>query len=499
MRNVLPAALLAAALLCLGGANGEAAEPSADLAIVRMTPQTGFLKPDERRVANLLIQAADAMNPIYARQHAGKGPGYGFYPDGMTKAAFEAYLAAHPEQKPELTGGLSVVRRQGQRLIAVPYSVEYRAELEKAAALLERAAAITGNASLKRFLTLRAAAFRSNDYFASDMAWMDVTGTPIEMVIGPYETYGDELYGQKAAFEAYLVLKDPAESRRLEHYKRRLRDMEANLPVEDRFKNFKRGGASPITVGEQVHGGGENVDGGQAIAFNLPNDERVREAKGAKKVILTNVLSAKYGRILQPIAARVLVREQAPLLRREYFVFETLFHELSHSLGPGSIVLNGRPTTVEAEMKEIHSTSEEAKADVMGIYNILYMMKLGEIPAADRPQLMATYLAGVFRSVRFGEDEAHGRGAALQYGYLKAKGGFSYDARQKRFRVNDQAMAAGLRDLVADIVRLQATGDHDGMVALFDRYAHLDPDARRVIATLKDVPVDIATVYPERI
>jgi hypothetical protein len=275
--------------------------------------------------------------------------------------------------------------------------------------------------------------------------------------------------------------------------------MEENLPVEDRYKNFQRGGESPIAVAEQVHGGGDNTIGPQTIAFNLPNDERVREAKGAKKVVLSNVLGAKYDRILQPMGERVLVPDQAALVSKKYMTLETLFHELSHSLGPGSITVDGRATTVSAELKEIGGTAEEAKADVMGVYNILFMMDKGELPKAERAQLFATYMAGVFRAVRWGAGEAHGRGAALQYGYLKEKGAFSWDAAARRYRVNDDAMQAGIAALVADLVKLQGDGDYAGMNAFFDKYARLDAEAQSVIATLKDIPVDIAPVYPEKI
>ncbi|ATQ44915.1 dipeptidyl-peptidase 3 family protein [Caulobacter mirabilis] len=480
----------------------EAAAASA-YAVIPMKPNTAFLTPEERKVVNLLIQAADQMAAIYDRQRVTQGgpdgPGHGFYPSGLTQADFEAYLAAHPAEKPALMDAYTVVRRQGDKLVAVPYSVEYRAELAKAAALLEQAAATTSNPSLKRFLTLRAESFRTNDYFQSEMAWMDLKGTPIEVAIGPYETYTDELMGQKAAFEAFVTLMDPKESAALDKYKGYLKAMEANLPVEDRYKNFKRGGDSPIAVAEQVRGGGDNLHGPQTIAFNLPNDERVREAKGAKKVILSNVLGAKYDGILKPIAARVLVSEQAGLANKKYMTLETLFHELSHSLGPGSITVDGRATTVTAELKDIGGTAEEAKADVMGAYNILFMMQKGELPAAEKPQLYATYLAGLFRAARWGDEEAHGRGAALQYGYLRSKGAVVWDPAQKKFRFDDAKMEAGIRDLTADIVRLQGNGDYAGMVAFFDRYAHLDAEAKEVIATLKDIPVDIAPNYPETI
>lgn len=495
----LAASLAAIALSLPMSAQAAAPVPDEGLAKIQMQVDTAFLKPEERKVVNLLIQAADIMTVIYKKQAAGQGPGHGFYPPSLTKAELDAYVAAHPDQKAALTDGYTVVRRQGERLVTIPYNVEYKADLDKAAALLDQAAAITTNASLKTFLTLRAKSFRTNDYFQSEMAWMDLEGTPIEVAIGPYETYTDEIYGAKTAFEAFVTLKDPAESSALDKYKGYLRAMEENLPVPNSYKNFQRGGASPIAVAEQVRGGGDNTVGPQTIAFNLPNDERVREAKGAKKVILSNVLGAKYDRILKPMGDRVLVGDQAALVSKKYMTLETLFHELSHSLGPGSITVSGRATTVSAELKDIGGTAEEAKADVMGVYNILFMMEKGELPKAERPQLFATYMAGIFRAVRWGAGEAHGRGAALQYGYLKSKGAFTWDASAKRYKVNDDAMQAGITSLVAEIVKLQGDGDYAGMNALFDKYAKLDPEAEQVIATLKDIPVDISPIYPDKI
>jgi len=425
--------------------------------------------------------------------------GAGFYPTDLTKEDFEAYLAAHPAEKDALTSGYTVVKRQGDRLVAVPYSQAYRQWLEPAARLLERAAARTSNASLRKFLTLRAKAFRTNDYYESELAWMEVNGTPIEVVIGPYEVYTDTLYGSKTAFEAFVTVQDPRESAALNHYKALLPDMERNLPVEDRYKNFNRPFSSPILVADQVHGGGDNVPGVQTIAFNLPNDERVREAKGAKKVILANVLGAKYERILAPMAGLVLVPDQAGLVTRKYMTAETLFHELSHSLGPGTITLNGRQTTVNAELKDQYSAIEEAKADVMGVYNILFLMRRGEMPIAERDQLLATYFAGIFRAVRFGIDEAHGRGAAMQYSYLKDKGAFEWDGRANRFRIDNDRMEAGIRDLVADLVRLQGNGDYAGTKAFFERLARLDDNANAVLASAAHIPTDIQPVYPSRI
>ena len=526
-----------------GNAAGATSEASASdkLATVEMTADTSYLTAEEKQVVNLLIQAADLMNPIYLRQVSADNPrireeiaksgdkgaldrfdtfmgpwdevsedkpfygdsprpvGAGFYPAGLTKAEFDDYLAKNPDEAKSLTDPYTVVKRQGDKLVAVPYSKEYKEWLEPAAQKLEAAAAITTNPSLKKFLTLRAKAFRTDDYYESELAWMDLKDTPIEMVIGPYETYTDTLYGAKTAFEAYVVLRNPKESSALDIYKSHLRDMEANLPVEDQYKNFKRGFESPISVVDQLRGGGDSNHGIQSIAFNLPNDERVREAKGAKKVILQNVLGAKYDRILQPMAGLVLVPEQAANVNKRYMYMETLFHELSHSLGPGSITVNGQKTTVDKALKDVGSGFEEAKADVMGAYNVLFMMDKGVLPAAEKPQIRAAYVAGLFRAMRFGDTDAHGRGAAMQYRYLRDKGGIVWDAGAKRFRIDPAKLDAGIRDLVGDIVRLQATGDYNGTKAFLDKWAVMDAEAKEVTGTMGHIPVDIRPVYPDHV
>ncbi|HKT86061.1 MAG TPA: hypothetical protein VJQ77_08255 [Novosphingobium sp.] len=522
----------------------DLAAQMAKLATVRMDVETGFLSQEERDVVNLLIKASDLMSEIYLRQRHADNPqvrqaismnrradrdllvemfdrnfgpwdkladlhpfwgakpmpeGAGFYPEDLTREELETYIAAHPDQKASLLGAYTVVKRQGDKLVAVPYSVEYRQWLEPAARLLEQAGARTSNASLKKFLMLRAKAFRTDDYFESELAWMDLSGTPIEVAIGPYEVYTDRLMGAKAAFESFVTLKDPEESAALAKYKNYLRDMEANLPIEDRYKNFQRGFASPIAVAEQVHGGGDNVPGVQTIAFNLPNDERVREAKGAKKVILSNVLGAKFERILKPMSALVLVPGQAGLVDRKYMQYETLFHELSHSLGPGTIIVNGEKTTVDKRLKEQNGALEEAKADVAGVWNLLQMMDKGEISAAEKPQLFATYLTGIFRAVRFGAIEAHGKGAALQYAYLRNKGAFGWDAGAGRYVIDDTRMQAGLRDLLHDILMLQATGDYEGTKAFMAKWVTLDAEAEGVIAAMGQLPVDIWPIYPDAV
>ncbi len=515
----------------------------AQFAVVDMDVDATFLSEEEAAVVNKLNQVGNYMSEIYFRQRSERNPawrdeiassdlsdkdlvlqlfelhfgpwdsldnnkpfygsmpmpaGAAFYPADITKEEFEAWIAKHPEDEDAFRSGYTVVRRDGDSLIAIPYSEHYREWLEPAAALMREAAEMTSNESLKNFLTLRAEAFLTDDYYESEIAWMDLDG-PIEAAIGPYEVYTDTLYGYKTAFEAFITIKNPEESAALAKYKDFLRDMEANLPVDESYKNFRRGFESPIVVADQVHGGGDNVPGVQTIAFNLPNDERVREAKGAKKVILNNVLGAKFDRILAPMAEHVLVAEQAPLLMKKYMAGGTLFHELAHSLGPGTIMKDGEETTVGAELKELYTGTEEGKADVMGAYNILYMMERGDMPVAEKENFLATYFVGLFRSMRFGTNAAHGKGAAFQYSYFREAGAFEWDAVEERFRIDFAALEQAISDLTRDVVIVQGDGDYDAAKAFLDKYAKLDADAEAVIASLTDVPVDIQPVYQERL
>ncbi|GJL94844.1 MAG: hypothetical protein DHS20C05_12490 [Hyphococcus sp.] len=525
-------------------ADREALETMRDqFAVVEMGADTSFLTDEERSVINKLNEVGELMSEIYLRQRSEANPewraqieagdadnkallldlfdlhfgpwdtldhnkpfygatpmpeGAAFYPADMTREEFEGWIAEHPEDEEAFTSGYTVIRRDGDRLVAIPYAEHYREWLEPAAALLREASEITTNESLKKFLSLRADAFLNDDYFESEMAWMDLDG-PIEAAIGPYEVYTDALFGYKTAYEAFITVKNPEESAALAKYKDFLRDMEANLPVDESYKNFKRGFESPIAAAYQVHGGGDNVPGVQTIAFNLPNDERVREAKGAKKVILNNVLGAKFDRILKPMAEEVLVGEQAELLVKKYMANETLFHELAHSLGPGSITKDGEETSVSAELKELYTQTEEGKADVMGAYNILYMMERGELPVAEKESFFATYFVGLFRAMRFGINEAHGRGAAFQFSYFKEAGAVTWDEGEQKFRLDFDKLEQAISDLTRDIVIVQGDGDYDNAKAFLDKYAKLDANAEQVIGSLTHLPVDIQPVYESRL
>lgn len=510
---------------------------------VTMEPDVSFLSASEKAVVNKLMTLEPLMNAIYLRQlsknnpalraeivnsdapnkalllsmfdqHYGVcdslaeghvfygnkpcAPGGGFYPEDMTKIEFEAWIAAHPGDEAAFRSGYTVIARNSEGLYAVPYHEAYKEWVEPAAAIMREAAALSEEPTLKRFLTLRADAFLKDDYFKSEMAWMDLEGN-IEIAIGPYEVYDDGLFGYKTAYEMFLTVKNPEESAALSKYKDYLRDMEANLPVPEKYKNFKRGFESPIAVTYQIKGGGDNVPGVQTIAFNLPNDERVREAKGAKKVILNNVLGAKYDRILSQIGERVLVADQAKLTAKKWMSYNTLFHELSHSLGPGSITVDGVETTVSAQLKELYAGLEEGKADVMGAYNILYMMERGELPIEDKNAFLATYFTGKFRSMRFGTGAAHAKGAAFQYALIREMGAAEWVEEEQRYRLDFKKLEQAISDIVAIAVKTQADGSYDNAKAFLESYTALDAEAETVLGKLSDIPYDIRPIYPEKL
>jgi hypothetical protein len=420
-------------------------------------------------------------------------PGGNFYPEDMTKAEFEKWVTTLPQaQREAAIGFFTVIRRDAKRaLTAVPYSREYRARLEPCAKLLREAAALTTNATLKRFLEARAAAFVSNDYYASDIAWVDLD-SPLDITIGPYETYNDELFGYKAAFEAYVNLRDEKESAKLNFFARHLQEIENNLPIDPKYRNPKLGAAAPIRVVNQILATGDAAHGVQTAAHNLPNDERVIAEKGSKRVMLKNVQQAKFDKTLIPIAARVLPKSAQGDLSFDWFFTHIVAHEISHGLGPHQINLSGRATSVRQELKDQYSAIEEAKADITGLFMLQYMFDHGLLPGDER-KLYTTFLASAFRSVRFGIHEAHGRGMAMQFNYLTDKGGF-VGKPDGTFSVNFAKIKSAVRDLTHDLLTIEATGDYAAGQRMLSELAVLRPPVQKALAGLKDMPVDIEPV-----
>jgi hypothetical protein len=423
-----------------------------------------------------------------------KPAGAGFYPEDMTRAEFEGWVAKHPEDKAAFEGLFTVIRRQGGRLVAVPYSKEYQEWLEPAATRLREAAAMTGNASLRDFLEKRAQALLSDDYFASDLAWMDLD-SDIDLVFGPYEVYEDNLFNFKAAFEAFVTVRDKAESEKLAVYAAHLPDMEKNLPIPDSQKNFSRKFESPIRVVQEVFASADARRGVQTSAFNLPNDERVREAKGSKKVLLKNVMDAKFRLSGRPVAERVIAKDQLSGVSFDAYFNHVLFHELSHGLGPGIITgSDGKRVEARLLLKNLYSTIEECKADVVGMWNILYALDQKWLTAFEERSLGVTVAALAFRSMRFGLEEAHGGGTAVQWNWFREKKAI-VPAADGRFRVEPVQFREAVKSLANELLSIEATGDLARAQKLLDRYAKSTPEITAVIGRLNDIPVDITPVF----
>ena len=424
-----------------------------------------------------------------------KPEGANFYPEDMTKEEFNQWVKNHPEDEAAFSSEFTVIRRDKDKLVAIPYSEFYKDKLQKTADYLNKAAEFAENKSLKKYLTTRAAAFLSNDYYESDMAWMDLKDHTIEVVIGPYEVYEDEMFNYKAAFESFLTIMDPEESKKLAVFGNYLNDIEKNLPIDDKHKNFDRGSESPIVVVQEVFSAGDSKAGVQTLAFNLPNDERVREAKGSKKVMLKNVHEAKFEKLLYPIAKVVLDPEQLKYVTFDGFFNHTLMHEMSHGVGPGKIKKDGKDTEVRKELKETYSKMEECKADVLGMYNNMFMIKKGVYPESFANENWVTFLAGTFRSVRFGINEAHGGGNAIIYNYLLEKGAYEYDETSQKVRVNFDKIYDVVKELANVLLTIQAEGDYEASKALIAKYAVNSPSIAILRENLNHLPVDIKPVY----
>lgn len=423
--------------------------------------------------------------------------GANFYPEDMTRDEFENWVKTLSKaEREQAEGFFTVIRRDANRkLHAVPYSQEYRADLEKSAKLLEAAAAATDNATLKKFLTTRAAAFRSNDYYESDIAWMDLDA-PIDITIGPYETYNDDIFGYKAAFEAYVNIRDDAETAKLKFFADHMQEVENNLPIDAKYRNPKLGASSPIRVVNEVFDSGDAAHGVQTAAYNLPNDERVVTLKGSKRVMLKNVQEAKFHSTLEPIAKRVLTPASQKDLSFDSFFTHILAHEMSHGIGPHQITVSGRATTPRQELKELYSAIEEAKADVTGLFMLqhLYDRKLIETSPAKERQLYTTFLASTFRTLRFGLNDAHGKGMAMQVNYIMDKGGFI--ARPDgTFEVNFEKIRGAVRDLDHDLLTLEATGDYAGTKKMMTELGVIRPVMQKALNGLNGIPVDIQPAF----
>ena len=491
---------------------------------VTLNADLSSLTASERQMLGLFIEAGAIMDDLYWRQTYGdrdallKGitdprtrdfvllnygpwdrladnapfvPGVGakpegaqFYPHDMTREEFEK--ANLPQSRSEYT----LLRRDAKgALKVVPYHVEYRATLAKAAAKLEQAAALAEDPALKKYLDLRAKALLTDDYRASERAWLDMKSNRIDVVIGPIETYEDALFGYKAAYESYALIKDMEWSKRLERYAAMLPELQRGLPVADAYKAEQPGTDSDLNAYEAVYYAGHCNVASKTIAINLPNDEQVQLEKGTRRLQLKNAMRAKFDKIMLPIADELIVPEQRKHVTFDAFFADTMFHEVAHGLGIKN-TLDGKGTVRDA-LKEQASWLEEGKADILGLYMITKLHEKGEL-GGSLEDYYVTFLTGIFRSVRWGAAEAHGQANMVRFNYFADRGAFSRDANG-HYRVDMAKMRKAMDELSADILKLQGDGNYAGVKELLAQLGVLKPQLSADLARLgaRNIPVDV--------
>ncbi|MEP6808996.1 MAG: hypothetical protein ABI992_02040 [Chthoniobacterales bacterium] len=416
----------------------------------------------------------------------------GFYPDDANKGEVEKWISTLPDaEKTQARGFFSVIRREAddRGFRVVPYNMEYQSDLLRAAKLLHEAAELTAEPSLKKFLNARAESFLTNDYYASDVAWMELKGA-IEPTIGPYEVYEDGWFNYKAAFESFISILDQEESAKLQKFSAELQEIENHLPIDPKYRNPKLGALAPIVVVNEIFCAGDANHGVQTAAFNLPNDERVVKEKGTKRVMLKNVQDAKFAKTLIPISKVVLSPADQKDLSFDAFFTHILVHELMHGLGPHNITVAGHATTVRQEMKEAGSALEEAKADISALFAIQYLIDKGVLPKTLERPLYTTFLASAFRTIRFGIDEAHGKGQAMQLNYLIDAGGFVVKP-DGTFAVDPAKIKNGVTSLTHEFMTIQAEGRYDKALEMQTRLGVIRPEVQRALDKMGKIPVDI--------
>ena len=499
---------------------------------VRLTSDLEKLPENERRMIPLLIDAARRMDAIYWRQAYGNkdsllpsltgegarryaeinygpwdrldnntpfvqgvGPkpkGAGFYPRDLSKEEFEAAAAKSPAHGKALRSQYTMVQRDSAgALVGIPYHQAFADQVAPAVARIRQAAELAGDTDLRRYLELRARALETDDYQASDLAWLDMKDNTVEVVIGPVETYEDQLFGNKAANEAFVLIKDKEWSGRLARYAAMLPSLQSELPVPADYKREKPGSDSDLNAYDAVYYAGDANAGSKTIAINLPNDEEVQLRKGTRRLQLKNAMQAKFEKILVPISDELIAEDQRRHINFDAFFSNVMFHEVAHGLGIKNTI--NRKGTVREALKEQAGALEEGKADILGLLMITKLHARGELKGRDLDDNYVTFLAGIFRSIRFGASSAHGRANAAQFSFFQEQGAFARDSAAGRYRVDFPKMRSAVDMLAGRILRLQGDGDYAGVSSFMAERGQLPPTLQQDLARLgsKGIPVDI--------
>lgn len=426
-------------------------------------------------------------------------PGRGFFPADLTHEEFDRTIAAHPEQKAALYDPFTVVRRKGDALEAIPYHVAYRQWVDPAAKALRDAAQLSDDPAFANFLRLRADALQSDDYFASDIAWVSLVNPKFDVIFSPYETYLDDFLGVKTSYGAAVLVRNEAESSKLDVFQKYVPDIQDSLPLAPEDRPSKHSLFSPMEVMDAPYRAGDLRHGYQAVADNLPNDPRIHEQKGSKKIFFKNFMDARVHYVILPIAKRLLRTDDAALASADGYLATTMMHEISHGLGPAFARTSAGKRDIREAIGPAYSGLEEAKADIVGLYSLKWLVDRGNLPREKLNGYYASEVAGIFRTVRFGVAEAHGRAEIMEFNFFSEWGAIDRDADSGRYAIDFSRMPGAVAALAKELLDEEATGDRARAEAWFAKYGSIPPELAMALGAASDVPVDIDPIssFPE--
>ena len=514
------------------------AQPASDMAArlarwktVEMPYHSESLSTKDKQMVDRLVEASRLMNDIYWRQSDAAGlklaltttdagvkrmlaingsrwdlidskpffgteplpPGRDLYPRGLTREQIERYVAAHPAEKAAIYNDYTLVRRQGDKLTTLPYRQEFRAFLEPAAKALRDAADLSSDAAFANFLRLRADALLSDDYYKSDLAWVDLKDPKIDVIFGPYETYLDDVLGVKTSYEAAVLIRNDAETAKLALYQQYVPRIQEILPLDRADLPSKAGQPSPMEVMDAPYRTGDLRYGYQAVADNLPNDPRIHEAKGTKKIFFYNFMQARVNDVILPVSKRLMAPAQAAKVTDAGSMAFVVMHEISHGLGPSYSRVNGKQVDIRESLGPVYSGLEEAKADVTGMFALHWLTEQGALPKARMEEYYASYIAGIFRTLRFGTGEAHGKAELMEFNVLAEDKALNF--ANGRYTIDYARMPDAVAGIAKQLLTFEARGDRAGAEAWFAKYGKVPADLQRALDGTKDVPVDVTPVF----
>jgi hypothetical protein len=424
-------------------------------------------------------------------------PDRGFYPAGLTRDQIEQYVKEHPEKRAELYNSLTVVRKKGDELVGIPYHIEYRRFLEPAAKALKQAAALSekDDPAFANYLSLRADALLSDDYYKSDLAWVDLKNPKIDAIMAPYETYTDDVLGVKATYGTSVLIRDDAQSQKLALFEKYVPDIQDELPLDKADLPSKHGQPTPMEVSDAPFRAGDLRHGYQAVADNLPNDPRIHQEKGTKKIFFKNFMDARVNYVVIPIGKQVMQADQAAKASLDGYLSVVMMHEICHGLGPAFARVNGKQVPINESIGPTYSALEEAKADIVGLFGMKWLIDHNALPKDRLQEYYASYVAGIFRTVRFSVAEAHGRAEMVEFNYVSEHGAIHRDDASGRYVIDYDKMPDAIASLAKEFLEIEATGDRNRAESFMSKYDKMPADLKAALDKVTGVPVDVDPVY----